>query len=194
MSPVAQNFDILSLWFPRLFIAFIPQWLAFLVWLMYVLYLATRYLSSWKGWQSERWVTCAPAFPGNNKSPSDPECKECPQWRKILSLCLSRLFIAFIPHWQALLVWLTSRQEVDGGSLGRRGEEVRSGRDQLSSDSPAKMYCFVHAVLVVRKTVLLNSHTLLNELVTRWVTPCPHPALRHRCRMVPCSKHTIQYN
>ena len=41
------------------------------------------------------------------------------------------------------------------------------GRDQLSSDSPAKMYCFVHAVLVVRKTVLLNSHTLLNELVTR---------------------------
>ena len=48
-------------------------------------------------------------------------------------------------------------QEVDRGSLGRRG---RSGRDQLSSDSPAMMYCFVHAVLVVRKTVLLNSHIL----------------------------------
>ena len=37
-------------------------------------------------------------------------------------------------------------QEVDRGSLGRRG---RSGRDQLSSNSPAMMYCFVHAVLVV---------------------------------------------
>ena len=198
MSPVAQNFDILSLWFPRLFIAFIPQWLAFLVWLMYVLYLATRYLSSWKGWQSERWVTRAPACPGHNKSPADPECKECPQWRKILSLCLSRLFIAFIPHWQALLVWLTSRQEVDGGSLGRRGRRWGVGGINYPPIVPPRCTVLSTLYLSLGRQYCwtpTHSHTLLNELVTtRWVTPCPHPALRHRCRMVPCSKHTIQFS